>query len=138
MHRPEPIEKEYELRDEDFIVSKTDQRGVITYVNRAFMDLAKYSESELIGKPHSLVRHPDMRKVAFKGLWDTVKLGEEWHGIVKNLAKDGAYYWVDATVTPSYHDGEIVGYMSVRRKPTRDQIDSASELYKQLISEEGK
>ncbi len=122
-----------------FLVSKTDTKGIITYCNSTFMKLAGYDEEELLGKPHNIVRHPDMPAAAFADLWNTVQAGQEWHGIVKNRCKNGDYYWVDAQVTPSFGpSGDIVGYMSVRRKPTADQIAEAEALYAQMRAEEGR
>ena len=129
-------QEEHTFSDDTFLVSKTNLRGIITYANTTFIDISGYSERELLNQPHCMVRHPDMPKAAFKDLWDTVQAGKEWHGIVKNRRKDGGYYWVDATVTPSFLDGKIVGYMSVRRKPTREQIENATKLYREMIQQE--
>lgn len=136
--RPTPSGQERLVGPNDLLVSKTDPRGVITYANSAFIAISGYRESELVGVNHNLVRHPGMPKAAFRSLWDTVAAGQEWRGIVKNLAKDGSHYWVAAMVTPSRQGGQIVGYMSVRRQPTRQQIDEAVTLYRQWCSEEGR
>ena len=120
------------LRDGGQIVSKTDARGVITYVNREFIEISGFVERELIGQAHNLVRHPDMPAAAFKDLWSTVEAGKPWNGIVKNRCKNGDYYWVDANVTPIFENGKLTGYLSVRTKPSRAQIDEASELYAQM------
>lgn len=133
---PTPIDTEFFVKESSFLVSKTDLKGIITYANSVFIEISGYSEEELLHKPHSLVRHPDMPKVAYQGLWDTIQAGKEWRGIVKNLRKDGAFYWVDAFVTPSYRDNELIGYMSIRRRPTKEQVQEASTLYKKLILEE--
>ncbi len=111
------------------IVSRTDTEGIITHVNQSFVYMSGYSREELIGKPHSILRHPDMPAAAFKDLWDKIKAGEKWHGYVKNLRKDGGYYWVYATVIPNIREGVIKGYTSVRRKPSRQRIDECIELY---------
>lgn len=132
-----PTDVEHTFPDDTFLVSKTNPRGIIIYANTTFVSISGYTEDELLNQPHCLVRHPDMPKAAFKDLWDTVQSGEEWHGIVKNLRKDGGYYWVDATVTPSFLNGEIVGYMSVRRKPTQQQVADATKLYSEMRSQEG-
>ncbi len=132
----EPTLEEHTFPDDTFLVSKTNPRGIITYANTTFVSISGYTEDELINQPHSLVRHPDMPKAAFQDLWNTVQAGQEWHGIVKNLRKDGGFYWVDATVTPSQLHGEIVGYMSVRRKPSPKQIEDAIKLYKEMLIEE--
>ena len=123
---------ERELRDGAQIVSKTDAKGVITYVNRQFVEVSGFTQSELMGQAHNLVRHPDMPAAAFKDLWDTVKAGKPWNGMVKNRCKNGDYYWVEANVTPIRERGEITGYLSVRTKPTRAQIEAASTLYAQM------
>ena len=102
------------LGDDDFIVSKTDTKGFITYCNRIFLEMAGYSKSELIGANHNLIRHPDMPRVAFKLAWDLVKSGQEFFGFVKNLRKNGGYYWVFAYITADYDPyGKIIGYTSV-------------------------
>jgi aerotaxis receptor len=115
------------------IVSTTDKDGNITHVNHAFIEMSGYTETELIGTPHSILRHPDMPPVAFKDLWDTVKKGEKWQGIVKNLRKDGGYYWVKATVIPNIRNGQVVGYTSVRRKPSSIVVDECIKLYPTLF-----
>ncbi len=114
------------------LVSKTDLKGVITYASDAFVEISGFSRDELIGKSHNLVRHPDMPPQAFASLWNTVKEGRPWRGIVKNRAKNGDHYWVDAFVVPVRHDGQTIGYMSVRTEPSRDQISGAEALYRQL------
>ncbi len=111
------------------IVSTTDTKGIITYCNRPFIDISGFDEHELMGTNHNIVRHPDMPPAAFKDLWSTVKKGKPWRGIVKNRCKNGDHYWVDAYVTPVYEGETLVGYQSVRTKPTRDQIEKAGRLY---------
>ena len=120
---------EQELAEGTQIVSKTDPKGVITYVNRAFMRVSGFAENELLGQAHNLVRHPDMPAAAFKDLWDTIKAGKPWNGIVKNRCKNGDYYWVEANVTPIREGGKVTGFLSVRTKPSRAQIDAAAHLY---------
>lgn len=123
---------EVKLAKEIMIVSETDSKGIIKYANTDFCKIAGYTQEELIGKPHSIVRHNDMPKAAFKDLWETIKCGNIWKGIVKNRTKNGDYYWVNATAYPSKClDGEI-RYISVRVMPTEEEIYSASELYKTL------
>ncbi len=119
--------------DGKLIVSRTDPEGIITHVNRSFVEMSGYSEQELIGAPHSILRHPDMPPAAFKDLWDTVEKGEKWQGYVKNLRKDGGYYWVKATVIPNMRNGQLVGYTSVRRKPSRTKIEECIQLYPTLF-----
>ncbi len=119
--------------DGKLIVSTTTLEGIITHVNPAFIEMSGFTEDELIGAPHSILRHPDMPPAAFKGLWDTVMSGEKWQGYVKNLRKDGGYYWVKATVIPNVRQGKVVGYTSVRRKPSRTKVDECIALYPTLF-----
>lgn len=118
------------------IVSSTDLKGIITHANDAFVEMSGYSREELIGVPHHILRHPDMPKLAFKGLWADVEAGKKWHGYVKNLRKDGAYYWVYATVVPNIRNGVIVGYTSVRRQPSRTRINELIPVYRQWLEQE--
>ncbi|OIR17832.1 methyl-accepting chemotaxis protein II [mine drainage metagenome] len=128
-----PVTKiEVELKDTSSIVSKTDLKGIITYINRDFLEISGFTEQELIGKNHNLVRHPDMPPAAFKDLWDTVKAGKPWNGIVKNRCKNGDHYWVEANVAPVREGQHVIGYMSVRSKPTRQQISDAEQTYRQM------
>ena len=139
MARPIPNNNRYDLKPNDFIVSKTDLKGKITYCNQIFMNLAKYSEEELIGAPHNIVRHPDMPRIVFKLLWDRVQNKEEIFAYVKNLSKDGGYYWVYANVTPSLDvNGNIIGYYSVRRKCSEKGIRACEDLYPKLLNEESR
>ncbi len=112
------------------IVSKTDSKGSITYANDAFVEISGFSQEELVGKNHNLVRHPDMPPWAFADLWQTVQRGQPWRGIVKNRTKNGDHYWVRATVSPIINNDKIVGYVSLRKKPTSTEIASAEALYK--------
>ncbi len=118
------------------IVSRTDLEGIITHCNQSFVEMSGFPEEELIGQPHYILRHPDIPAAAFKDLWDTLARQEKWHGYVKNLRKDGAYYWVYATVIPNIRKGEIVGYTSVRRKPSRKKVEECIPLYAKMIEEE--
>ena len=118
------------LDDEMLIVSKTDLKGRISYVNKDFMVISGFTEKELIGEPHNILRHPDMPVEAFEDLWKTLKEGRPWTGMVKNRCKNGDYYWVVANVTPIKEGGQITGYMSVRRKATRDAIRTHEEVYR--------
>lgn len=119
-----------------FLVSETDERGIITFANDDFCRIAEYSLEELIGKPHNMVRHQDMPKAAFKSLWETVQRGEIWTGFVKNATKSGGYYWVYATVYPFIGCGGQKGYLSCRRKPTRAEIEEHEILYREWKSKE--
>jgi len=127
--------KELDYSDEQRIISLTDAKGVITYVNKDFCDIAGYSEDELIGRNHNIVRHPDMPSAAFQDLWATIKTGRPWIGIVKNRCKNGDHYWVNAYVTPVFEAGQVVGYQSVRTKPKREWVERADRLYKRLNGE---
>jgi PAS domain S-box-containing protein len=128
------IERPYP--DGKLIVSRTDLAGNITHVNDAFVEISGYDIDELIGKPHYILRHPDMPKAAYKDLWSTAEAGQKWHGYVKNLCKDGSHYWVYATVVPNIRRGETVGYTSVRRKPSRSKIADATTQYAQMKQDE--
>jgi len=123
---------EHVMRDGQYIVSTTDKRGVITYVNPYFIEMSGFTEQELIGAPHNLVRHPDMPVEAFADLWDTLKEGKPWTGYVKNRCKNGDYYWVLANATPIYEKGEVTGYMSVRSKPDHKTVEAVNQIYKQF------
>jgi methyl-accepting chemotaxis protein len=125
-------QKEIELSETLSIVSKTDLKGKITYVNRDFMDASGFTEAELIGQEHSIVRHPDMPAEAFEDLWKTVESGKPWNGMVKNRCKNGDHYWVEANAAPIIEKGVVVGYMSVRSKASRQQIEAADALYRQM------
>jgi len=125
------------MREDDFLVSKTDLKGRITYGNRIFIEYSGYSEEELLGKQHNIVRHPDMPRGVFKFLWDTLQSKQECFAYVKNRSKDGGFYWVFANVTPSFNaQGDIEGYFSVRRKPRASGIAVVSGLYRQMLDEE--
>ncbi|OQX49831.1 MAG: aerotaxis receptor Aer [Epsilonproteobacteria bacterium 4484_20] len=138
MIRPDPIDQEFKFEN-GLIVSSTDLKGIITYANRTFCKVAGYTKQELTGKNHNIVRHPDMPKAAFKELWDTIEDGKEWTGIVKNLRKDGLYYWVYSHIAPLMDtDGKIIGYTAARRPATEAEIKEVIPVYKALIEEENK
>lgn len=120
---------EFLLRDGVSLVSKTDIKGRITYVNPAFIEASGFEEEELIGQPHNLIRHPDMPEQAFGDMWQTLKSGLPWTGLVKNRRKNGEFYWVNANVTPVRENNQIVAYMSVRNKPSRAQVDGTAKVY---------
>lgn len=123
---------ETKLRHDQYLISKTDTKGIVVYANAAFVDISGYTREELIGKPHNLVRHPDMPEEAFQDLWDTLNDGKPWLGLVKNRRKDGGFYWVLANVMPIYEHDKITGYASVRVKPSADQIAAAEEFYEEI------
>jgi len=121
---------EYRMKEGQSIVSKTDTKGRITYVNPSFIEVSGFSEEELLGKAHNIVRHPDMPPEAFADMWQTLQAGRPWTAMVKNRRKNGDFYWVVANVVPVKERGQIVGYMSVRTTPTRAQVEAADALYR--------
>ena len=127
---------EYTLKDNDSIVSMTDLRGMISFINEDFLRVSGFTKAELIGAPHNIVRHPDMPAEAFADLWQSLKEGRPWTGLVKNRCKNGDFYWVLANATPFYENGQLVGYMSVRSKPSREQVNAAEAAYR--LFKEGK
>ncbi|PIT74803.1 aerotaxis receptor Aer [Limnohabitans sp. G3-2] len=133
----QPTLQERLMRDDDFIVSKADLKGRITYSNEVFAEFSGFTEAEFLGKQHNLVRHPDMPRCVFKLLWQHIESGQEIFAYVKNLCKDGSFYWVLANVTPSRDaQGKVVGYYSVRRKPNPKALSVIIPLYKQLLQTE--
>ncbi len=139
MKRPAPTGTEKLLKDEDFIVSKTDLKGRIIYGNKIFIKISGYSESELLGAPHSILRHPEMPKIVFKLLWERIQNKQEIFAYVKNLCKDGGHYWVLANVTATIApDGTVRDYHSVRRKPSDRAMQVIPGLYTQLLDAERK
>lgn len=123
---------------DEFIVSKTDAKGKLTYCNRIFIDYSGYTEFELLGQQHNIVRHPDMPRAVFHLLWSTLKSGNEFFGYVKNMTKDGSYYWVLANVTPSFSNSgtdvkDISGFFSVRRKPEAEKLRVIDALYNEML-----
>ena len=125
--------------EDEIVVSKTNMRGIITYANDVFLRLASYREEDVYGKPHNIIRHPDMPRCAFKLVWDRIKSGNEVFAYVVNRAKDGDHYWVYAHVTPSFdNSGNIIGYHSNRRCPKRQAVASIIPLYKQLCEVEAR
>lgn len=136
-YKTEPTQQERVMRDDDFIVSKTDLKGRITYCNRVFIEFSGYAESDLLGAQHNIVRHPDMPRGVFKFLWDTLATGKECFAYVKNMSKDGSYYWVFANITPDLDEqGNTVGYFSVRRKAKPAAIAVVTDVYKLMLEEE--
>lgn len=125
-------EEEVKLGRQDTLLSATDRNSVITFGNRTFFDISGYSQKEMVGKPHNIIRHPDMPKSAFEDLWRTVSTGQIWQGYVKNQRKDRKYYWVKATVFPCYDRGALTGFLSIRVKPEPERIRQAIEIYKKL------
>lgn len=126
------MSQEVRLSADTMIVSETDAKGNIIFANRDFCKIAGYSIEELVGKPHNIVRHPDMPTAAFADLWKTIQAGNIWNGIVKNKTKNGGYYWVNATAYVSKDEKGNLRYVSVRIKPTEQEIEDAINLYKTL------
>lgn len=124
------VERDYHA--EERLISETDTRGILTTANTSFCQVAGFDPDELIGKSHNLVRHPDVPPEAFADLWRTIKAGERWTGVIKNRCKNGDHYWVKAFVSPVMQDGQIIRYRSVRKKPTREEIQAAEALYKRI------
>ncbi len=130
-----PTNKEISFPDGEFIVSKTDLKGHITYGNELFIKISGYAEEELLGAPHNILRHPDMPKAVFKHLWDRIASGDEIFAFVKNMAKNGDHYWVKTHVTPSYgSNNRILNYHSVRRKPKKEAVKTLEPIYSQMLS----
>lgn len=130
-----PTNNRRDLGPNDFIVSKTDTSGRITYANRIFMDIAGFPESDLLGVQHNIIRHPEMPRGVFRFMWDTLKSGNEFIGFAKNLCADGGYYWVFANITPDYDkDGKLQGYYSVRRQPPQSALDVLIPVYKEMLA----
>ncbi|AXH09617.1 PAS sensor domain-containing protein [Malaciobacter halophilus] len=126
------INNEIELEIKSFLVSETDEEGMIKFANDEFCEFSEYSLEELIGQNHNIVRHPDMPAKTFQDLWDTIKSGKRWKGFVKNKSKTGKFYWVYATVYPYTSCDGSKGYISCRRKASRDEIEKYSNIYKQM------
>jgi PAS domain S-box-containing protein len=133
------LEQEITFHENEIIVSKTDAAGKLIYANNVFCRVAEMATNEIIGKPHNIIRHPDMPRSVFKLLWDRISSGNELFAYIKNRSKTGRYYWVIAHVTPSYDaNGNISGYHSNRRAPKRSAIEKIIPLYQQLLAEEKK
>ncbi len=129
-----PTGRERTFGESEIIVSKTDPKGIITYANQVFIRVSGYSEAELLGQPHNIVRHPAMPRCVFKLLWDTISTGSEIFAYVINLCKNGDHYWVFAHVTPTFdHHGNIVSYHSSRRKPHPEALEQVMPLYQSLL-----
>ena len=139
--KPTPINEEVTFDDVGVtnrpVISKTDLKGIITYVNTPFSKLAGYKKEELIGQPHSMIRHPDMPKEVFKQLWDTIERNEKFRGFVKNLRKDGKYYWVEAFIEPIFNEsGAKIGYISARRPVSDTDKERYEKIYKEMREKE--
>lgn len=136
MSKVTPVDEEY-IYEGRVIISQTDLQGIITYANRKFCEISGYTAEELVGKPHSIIRHPDMPKAVFAKMWDTIKGGQAWNGIVKNLRKDGLYYWVDSEILPILDDDfQVTGYIAARKSASRKDIKENEELYAKMLQAE--
>jgi PAS domain S-box-containing protein len=134
--KPDPIDVEIPF-DGGVMITETDKAGIITYANRKFRELTGYNKEELIGSPHSINRHPDMPKVAFEGMWETIKGGNYWEGLVKNMSNEGKYYLVEVWIKPKFdEDNNITGYIAGRKIPDREAMNNALELYKDMKAAE--
>lgn len=132
MQRPIPINEVYPFK-KGLIISSTDLKGIITYANRKFCEVSGYSKDELLHKDHNIVRHPDMPKSVFKELWGTIQSEKEWTGIIKNLRKDGKYYWVYSHISPIIDNGETIGYTAAKRPASSTEIEETSLLHIERI-----
>jgi len=134
--RPEPIDEEV-IFDGRSLISETDTKGNITFVNRKFVEMTGYSKQEAIGQPHSILRHPDMPKAAFEQMWKLIQEGQVWDGYVKNLRKDGKYYWVDVHIVPKKDEnGKVIGYIASRKVTVPNRLQSTIVQYQKLLEEE--
>ena len=136
MNEVVPVDEEY-LFSDGVIISQTDDKGVITYANRKFCEVSGYRADELVGQPHNILRHPDMPSAVFTKMWDTIKGGQAWNGLVKNLRKDGRFYWVETEILPikSDNEKEIVGYIAARKVASRKDIQESDELYQKMLQD---
>lgn len=135
MTKPIPLDVAIELDPKRYIVSETDEKGKITFCNDYFIEVAGYTKEELIGQPHSIVRHPDMPKVVFKLLWETISQGKNINAVVKNLAKDGRYYWIftEFEIRKDTDTGKIIGYHASRKSISKHVIEIIANLYAELL-----
>jgi len=132
-----PVDEEY-IFEGRAIISQTDLKGVITFANRQFCDISGYKAEELIGEPHNIIRHPDMPRTAFEQMWKTIDSGQAWNGLIKNLRKDGLYYWVETEILPikNEDDDEITGFITAGKSASRTNIQETAELYKKMLETE--
>ena len=134
--KSDPVDIEVPF-DGGVMITETDTAGIITYANRKFRNLTGYSKEELIGSPHSINRHPDMPKAAFEGMWQVIKGGNYWEGMVKNMTSEGKYYLVEVWIKPKFDENnEIVGYIAGRKIPDKERMDAALKLYKEMVAAE--
>jgi aerotaxis receptor len=133
MNSVTPLEREYSFEGRA-VISQTDLKGVITFANRQFCDVSGYKVDELVGQPHNIVRHPDMPRGVFEKMWENIKSGQAWHGLVKNLRKDGLYYWIEMEIFPIKNDEDkLTGYISTSKSASASSIQEHVELYKNMM-----
>jgi len=133
MNSVTPLDREYNFEGRA-VISQTDLEGVITFANRQFCNVSGYKVDELVGQPHNIVRHPDMPRDVFEKMWKNIKSGQSWHGLVKNLRKDGLYYWMEMEIFPIKDNGEeITGYISASKPASTSSIQEHIELYKNML-----
>ena len=136
MQSPIPTGKEVQY-DGGYMITETDLDGLITFVNRKFSAMTGYARLELVGVPHSIIRHPEMPRAAFAEMWETLQVGQKWDGYVKNLTKDGSFYWVHVFVEPRFNEaGKIVGYIAARKIPGEITLDRIKKKYDELLMAE--
>jgi len=135
MKRPNPIDEKY-MFEKGLIISSTNLKGIITYANRKFCEIAGYSRDELKGKNHNIIRHPDMPKAIFQEMWDTLESGKDWTGLIKNLRSDGRYYWVYSHISLIIHEGIPFGYTAARRPASVTEIEESAPLYAEMLEKE--
>ena len=133
MNKVIPIDQEYFFND-NVIISQTDLDGVITYANRAFIEVSGYEREELIEKSHNIIRHPDMPKEVFKKMWENIQSGQVWNGLIKNLRKDGSFYWVNAEILPIKDDNStIIGYIAAKKVASKKDIQDNEKIYQKML-----
>ncbi|RLA66742.1 MAG: aerotaxis receptor Aer [Epsilonproteobacteria bacterium] len=135
MKKPIPVDEQY-FFDGGLIIGSTDLDGIITYVNRKFCEITGYTKDELLGQGHNIIRHPDMPKTIFKELWIAIRSNKEWMGIIKNIRKDGFYYWSYSHITPIIIDKKVIGYTAAVRPATPDEIAESIPVYENLLNQE--
>lgn len=135
MTRPNPIDNEIKLSTKRYIVSKTDNRGIIQYGNDYFVEISGYTEAQLIGSPHNIIRHPDMPRIVFKMMWDRINRGQNIMAVVKNLARDGSYYWVVTEFEPKIDPitNDVISHTAFRKAAPRNAVDTMIPIYKKLL-----
>ena len=135
MSRVTPRDQEYEYEG-SVLISQTDKDGIITYANKKFCEVSGYTADELVGSPHNIIRHPSMPRKVFAKMWQTLLSGQVWNGLVKNLRKDGLYYWVETEILPIRDDAqEVIGYISVRKSTSPKNILEIEDIYNKMQEE---